>query len=119
MLAAALMLMLAADDSVAILAEYRARTNADIRCRDTTDNGEIIVCGARAADRYRLPFIIYDAGDPRHEGVMAERERLQAQTTPCAEHSAFLVGCGMAGVHASARFGSDGITGARLRPLAP
>ncbi|OYY89305.1 MAG: hypothetical protein B7Y45_12490 [Sphingomonas sp. 28-66-16] len=65
-----------------------------------------------------MPFVDYDLGDPRHEGVEAERQRLQHRTTPCQDRGPFLIGCGSVGVHASTRVGGDGITGARLRPLA-
>ena len=101
-----------ADDS---LERYRKETAAGPHCEGAATTGDIIVCGRRRADRYRLPLIEYDAGDPRAEAVPAERERLLARTTNCEEKSIFLVGCGMTGV-------SVGTGGVRLggeRPIAP
>ncbi|MBY0521390.1 MAG: hypothetical protein K2P79_13305 [Sphingomonas sp.] len=111
-------LLLLGSDVAALLDRYRARTTADIQCRNPSPGEEIVVCGARKADRYRVTFIDYELGDPRREGVEAERERLQNKTTPCQERGAFLIGCGSVGVKASARFGRDGITNVRVRPQA-
>lgn len=118
MILAAMMIGLAGDDVAALIDRYREQTRAEIRCEQTSARDEILVCGARRADRYRVPFIAYEAGDPRHEGVYEQAERLQAKTTPCHDHSAYLVGCGMVGVSATSRFGAGGFSGPRLRPLA-
>ena len=101
----------------AALAGYRAKVAATIRCR-APEGDEIAVCARRDADRYRVPLkVMPDPGDPKHEGVHDERERLQAKRNNCAEKSAFLVGCGHVGVTVSTR------TGFRLigeeRELAP
>ncbi len=95
-----------------VLARYAQKTSVVTRC--TTPQGDaIIVCGRRAADRWRVPYLNYDAGDPRAESVMGERERLQHKNSnPCANLSQFLIGCGMVGVTVSTRF--DG-TGPRVR----
>jgi hypothetical protein len=96
--------------------DLQARTSAAIPCRTTSDQGEIVVCALRHADRYRVPFVQHDAGDPKHEAAFAERERLLARTSNCDEKSLFPVQCGMAGVSARATFGSSGT---ELRTLAP
>jgi hypothetical protein len=101
-----------ADDS---LERYRQRTAAGPYCEAASRADDIIVCGRRRADRYRLLLIEYDAGDPRDEAVPVERERLLARMNNCDEKSIFLVECGMMGV-------SVGTGGVRLggeRPIAP
>ena len=111
-----LILLLAQAVSVdAALARYHDETRVSVSC-STPASGEIVVCGRRNADRYRAPLIEYDAGDPRHEGVPAERERLLARTNACQDHSLFLVGCGVAGVSVSTN-GGFGLMGER--PIAP
>jgi hypothetical protein len=86
------------------------------RCAAPTRDTDIIVCGARRADRWRVPFIGYDAGDPRAESVSAERNRLAAAPrVPCGQ-GAIIANCGsMVGV--SVTIASDGRL--RERPLAP
>lgn len=100
----------------AILASYRALTTAEPDCSQRAGTDEIIVCGRRDADRYRVPFIAYDAGDPRAETVTGERRRLQHITTPCQDRGPFLVGCGMVGVSIGVS-GDGSVT--RRRELAP
>jgi hypothetical protein len=103
-----------AESSEPALAAYREKTSVAVRC--TRPSGEqIVVCGRRAADRWRVPFIGYTLGDPQTPDVMGERERWQHKTTPCQNLSVFLVGCGMVGVSVSTRL--DG-SGPRLRKLA-
>lgn len=97
----------------------RARAGiAGPRCVQDVITTDITVCGLRRADRYRVPFVNHDPGDPRHEAVAAERTRLLHRTTPIDDLTPFLVGGGMVGV--SMTVGSDGsarTTG--LRKLAP
>ena len=113
------LLALASDGSavIALLAEYRDKTRAEYRCAQSQDPGEIMVCGARRADRYRVPLVIADSGDPRHEGVFDAAERLQAKTTPCQDKGPFLIGCGMVGVTMSTNNRGTKLGG--VRPLAP
>ena len=87
------------------------------RCQDEGPSTDITVCGLRHADRYRVPFIVHEAGDPRYEAVAAERARLLARTTPLQDLSPFLVGGGMAGVHMTVNAG--GVRAEGLRTLAP
>lgn len=98
-----------------MMATYHARTAAGVRCAAPDDSADITVCALRRADRWRLPLTVVDAGDPRHEGVPAERARLIAVPSRCAEKSLFLVGCGMAGMSV----GTAGVHLAGERPLAP
>ncbi|WP_261300168.1 hypothetical protein [Sphingomonas alpina] len=101
----------------AAIERYRALTKVGPRCAASTDPDEILVCDRRRADLYRVPLIVPpDPGDPKNEGVPAERERLLARSNNCAEKSSFLVGCGMAGVSV----GTRGVQlGSGERPIAP
>jgi len=111
----ALLLLLAAPDDAAITV-YQALTSARPAC--THPNGDdVVVCGRRAADRYRAPLVVHDPGDPAHEGVPNERERLFARTDNCEEKSIFLIGCGSVGVKATVN--GDGTHVAGERALAP
>ena len=87
------------------------------RCSESPSSADVVVCGRRRADRYRLPLVMHDAGDPRHEGVPEERARLLARTSPLQQRGASLAGGGMAGMHAVT--GGRGTQVAGLRPLAP
>lgn len=110
----ALMLLVQSGD---LVDAARARLTAERRCVVDPDSTDITVCGMRHADRFRVPFITHDPGDPRHEAVMAERTRLLAKTTPIQEKSPFLVGGGHAGVTMTTGAGGTRLEGARS--LAP
>jgi len=111
------LLAAAASSDAALLAAYRAKTRAEVRCDATASSSEILVCGRRNADRYRVPFVTITPGDPAHEGVPQERYRLQARTTPCQDRGPFLVGCGSVGIGLKAGGGKTRVGG--LRQLAP
>jgi len=81
-----------------MMARYEKLTRGDPDCRHGRSGDEIVVCGRRDADRYRVPLVEPEAGDRRVESVSAERERYQSKTTPCQNYELFLVGCGMVGV---------------------
>lgn len=88
----------------------------DQPCRRDRTSTDVTVCGRRNADRFRVPFVVHEPGDPRHETVPAERERLLARSNPVKDLSPFLVGGGMTGM----KWRSTGaVTGATDRPLAP
>lgn len=93
------------------VAKARERLAAERRCVVEPDSTDITVCGLRHADRFRVPFVVRDPGDPRYETVAAERARLQAPTNPVKELSPFLVGGGMVGV--SVGIGFDGSVATR------
>ncbi len=100
------------------IARGRALTTVEPRCGAPGDAREILVCANRRADRWRVPFVGYDTGDPRGEGVPAERERLAAAPrVPCGK-GAIIANCGGGvGVAARATFGVSG-SALRARPLA-
>lgn len=100
------------------LASYRAITSVAVRCSGRPSETAITVCGRRAADRWRVPFLTVEPGDPAHRTVMEERNALIPTMTPCQDHSIFLVGCGRGvGVHAVVGLGAD-TDAVRVRPLA-
>jgi hypothetical protein len=100
------------------LSNYERLTAVTPHCVSPSTESEILVCGRRAADRWRVPYIGYEAGDPRGETVMQERERLAADhPLPCGVDNV-LANCGMVGVSVGTRFGVGG-TELKLRPLAP
>lgn len=90
------------------MATYREKTQGGIVCRETAAEDEIIVCGLRAADRYRTPIVQRQTGDPTIQDVPAERQRLITKNTPCQDRGPFLIGCGMVGVSASTAIGPGG-----------
>lgn len=113
----ALLLLAQTPGAGEMIAIVRERV-AGPRCRYDAASTDIIVCGLRHADRYRVPFVTHHPGDSRHEGVTAERLRLLHRTTPIDDLTHFLVGGGMAGV--STTIGGDGSARvAGLRQLAP
>jgi hypothetical protein len=99
---------------------YRAMTSVEPHCDRPADAHEIMVCGVRRADRWRVPFVGYDAGDPRIEDVHAERARLVRSTRPPCGQGAIIADCGgMVGVSVSSSVGRGGVGALKLRPLAP
>lgn len=115
MIALALLLAIAPEDSVALLAKSRAMIVGE-RCTPNANTTDVTVCGRRRADRFRVPFVVHDAGDPKHEAVRIERDRLLNRTNPVKDLSPFLVHGGMTGVTMSSK---SGLTGATDRKLAP
>ena len=112
LVASLLLLQVTASDA---MTRYREKTVAGPRCAVARDPGEVMVCGRRDADRYRVPLVEKDPADPKNEGVPMERERMLARTSNCEEKSLFLVGCGKVG----ATVGTRGFYLAGERPLAP
>lgn len=103
-------------DEATVTARYREVTSVEPRCQAPRGDA-IVVCGRRAADRWRVPLIGYDAGDPRGESVEGERKRLAAApSVPCGI-GAFLANCGMVGVSAAVGLG-PGAGNVHWRPLA-
>lgn len=111
-----MLLMVAAPDDVAALMSKSATVIAGERCTSNPNATDITVCGRRQADRFRVPFIVHDPGDPRHEAVRVERDRLLNRTNPVKDLSPFLVGGGMSGVTVSSRTGVSGIADRKLAP---
>ena len=105
----------AVGDLDSAMARYRDRTRATVECNaGRTD--DVLVCGRREADRFRLPLVQLDLDNPKNEPVLVVRDRLLARTNICTEKSTFLVGCGKVGVTVSTR---TGLTGDGKRPIAP
>jgi hypothetical protein len=94
---------------------YLDKTSAQPRCKAAAGS-DIVVCGRREADKYRVPFLIPTPGDPKTRGVPEERAMLIAQETPCESLGPFLVGCGAVGVSVSTKIGGGGKI--EYRPLA-
>lgn len=105
-------------DEPTVLDRYRAFVSAGVsRCDNPRDTSEILVCARREGDRYRVPFVGYEAGDPRGESVKDERERVMANPPlPCGI-GAILAHCGFVGVTVGLDFGVSG-TSIKRWPLA-
>jgi hypothetical protein len=101
------------------LETYHRLTSVEPRCAKPSSDREILVCGARRADRWRVPFVGYDIGDPRGESVEGERKRISDDhRLPCGRR-AIIADCGGGvGVKVTTAFGASGGE-LRLRPLAP
>ena len=97
------------------LQRYEAMTQVVVHgCGRPNSEREIVVCGRRAADKWRVPMIQYDAGDPRAETVSGERNRLASAPKLKCGVGAILAGCGMAGVSVS----TNGRSAPKFRTLA-
>ena len=91
------LLVLLADDD-ALIAAARERTRAEVPCATTHRSDEILVCGRREADRYRVSFVTSDVRD----SVPTERSRLlEPKANPCGRVGASFMGCGFVGVSMS------------------
>jgi len=101
------------------LETYRTLTSVEPRCARPSSDRDIMVCGARRADRWRVPYVGYDIGDPRAESVEGERKRISAAPrVPCGQ-GAIIANCGGGvGVKATVGFGASG-SELKLRTLAP
>ena len=97
------------------MTRYEAMTQVAVhRCTQPANQREIVVCGRRAADRWRVPFLGYDAGDPRGETVSTERNRISSQPPLRCGITLFTNNCkGKIGIGYASNLASAG----RLRPL--
>jgi hypothetical protein len=111
------MMLAMVDDVQGMVQAARERMTAEHRCIATADSTDITVCGMRRADRFRVPFVGYEPGDPRAETVSGERNRLLAKTDNCQERRAIMVGCGFVGVTMTSNGRGTSVTG--QRKLAP
>ena len=116
-----LALLLQTTDPAALIAGERLRTAAETRCVVDPDTTDITVCGLRHADRFRVPLATPVVA--RRDDVVAERAELLHRNTPIQDLSPFLVGGGMAGVHAGIGLGpsagSGKVNAGGIRPIAP
>ena len=101
-----------------VLQNYQAMTRVEPRCSAPKAGNEIIVCGRRRADRWRVPYLLKEAGDPSIQDVSAERNRIASEPrAPCGTTAFFATAnCGKVGLSVSTAIG-DG-AGVKLRPLA-
>ncbi|WP_052134309.1 hypothetical protein [Sphingomonas sp. 37zxx] len=118
MLVLLLSLLQASADPQQLLATHARLTQAEVPCHATADDREIVVCTARDADRFRVPYITPTEGDPNIVDVPGERSRLIAQTNNCQEMRYNMTGCGMTGVSMTAGNGR-GVGVEKPRPPAP
>jgi hypothetical protein len=109
------LLLAAASADADALENYRRLTAAEPRCERAANATDITVCGLRDADRFRVPFVFPEPGDPLHEAAMDERKRYLARSDNCREKSLFLVGCGAFGLSVTTGGGREGV---EVRPLA-
>ncbi len=115
-MAALLTLALAAPASADLIETYREQTSVEPRCR-AAQGDEIMVCGRREADRYRVPLVPPPTpGDPKARGVHEERSRLIATETSCQQRGPYVYGCGKVGFTVTTKIGSGPV---KVRPLAP
>lgn len=114
MLAAVLMVVQAATAQPAP-DRYHLLTRADAPCEVKADGSDIVVCGKREADGFRVPLIEPTESD-RDRPLDYAARLLDGRTNVCGVTSRVFTGCGMAGV--SAKVGFDGKV-TRERPLAP
>lgn len=96
-----------AQTSTSALESYNEKTSVTVRCARPAGE-QIIVCGRRAADRWRVPFVGFESGDPQGRSVSDQRNRLASEPPVKCGTEAFLRNCGMAGVTVGGRFNSDG-----------
>ena len=85
------------------MTNYRTMTRGDVPCHRPGNDDEIVVCGAREADKYRVPFV----SASRRDSVPARTAYLTTDfSQPSCGTGAFLRNCGAVGV--STTIGSDG-----------
>ena len=99
-------------------ATARLLTTAEPRCRAAVTGNDIIVCGRRDADRYRVPFDGYPDGDPRNETVSGERNRLATAPQPACGLAWNQSTCGGVGMSVTVGFGGGLREQLKVRPLA-
>ena len=107
MLLLSMMLLAGAQDGDLVdasMTNYRRLTRGDVPCEKPNNSDEIIVCGAREADKYRVPFV--SAGRTQ-DSVPARTSYLtQDFGKPACGLGAFLSDCGAVGI--STTIGFDG-----------
>ena len=102
-------------DADALMAGYRTKARADARCREPGDDGEIIVCSRREADKYRVPLVTRNPRDSvplRTATLVKDVSRLD-----CGQR-AVIAQCGP-GFGVSMAVGADGKTRMLERERAP
>jgi hypothetical protein len=100
----------------AAMASYRERTRAEIPCKTTNDDGEIVVCARREADKYRVPFV--PAGSPQNSVPLRTATLTKDYGLMDCGQRAIIAGCGP-GFGVGVTVGADGSTRMIERKLAP
>lgn len=96
-----------------LLATHLARTRAEVTCGQPENPSEVVVCGRREADRYRVSFVTTDIRD----SVPTERARLlEPKMGGCGRVGAFFHDCGFVGFAMST--GDGGPVRVKARKLA-
>lgn len=116
MLLPLLLLIQTADPVDVAVANYHAKTRAEVQCQTAREDGEIVVCSRREADKYRVPLV--EAGGTR-DSVPARTAKLTKdyQLLPCGQR-AIIAQCGP-GFGVGVTVGQDGHTRLIERQLAP
>ena len=107
-------LLLLAQEAPAVtaaIAAYREKTAGEVPCRSTEDDGEIVVCALRDADRYRVPFVAPSAQELPDQRVA---RLVGGRTEPDCGQGAFMAHCGFVG--ASVSVGGRGLQWVRREP---
>lgn len=104
-------------DTDALMRAALELTAAETRCIVDPHSTDVTVCGRRNADRFRVPFIVHEPGDPRHRSVQEERTALLHRTNALQDKSAFLVNTGHVG--ATVTVGLGGGSRTTIRKPAP
>jgi hypothetical protein len=106
-----LILLLAGQDAqplATVLADYRAKTSAEVRCRAAEDPDEVVVCAGRDEYRHRLPLVpVFDRRNNAHDQE-ARIETPEAQGFVECGKGAFLVRCGSVGIGVTIGLGGGG-----------
>ena len=119
MLLLSLMLLAApqdASDADALMTGYRAKARPDARCREAGDEGEIIVCSRREADKYRVPLVA--GGKARDSVPLRTATLIKDQSRLDCGQRAVIAQCGP-GFGVSMTVTADGKTRMLERPLSP
>lgn len=119
MLLLSLMLLAAPQDvpdADVLMAGYRDRARSDARCRDPGDDGEIIVCSRRQADKYRVPLVA--RGSARDSVPLRTATLTRDQSRLDCGQRAVIAQCGP-GFGVSMTIGADGKARMVERELAP
>jgi hypothetical protein len=108
MLLPLLLLIQDAPAVTAAIAEYRAKTVADIACKVAEDEQEIIVCARRDAYRHQLPLVAaYNPRNNANDQVDRIMTREAQGIVECGQ-GPFMVRCGSVGVGVTIGLGDGG-----------
>jgi hypothetical protein len=108
MLLPLLLLVQDAPAVTAAIAEYRTKTAAEVPCKVTDDEQEIIVCARREAYRHQLPLVpAYNPKNDANAQLIPIMSR-EAQGIVACGQGPFMVRCGSVGVGVTIGLGDGG-----------